>query len=224
MFFIFDIAIIFSFFILNIIIYHKSIANNNIKNIILPSCFLVFFLIFFYSKYNNNLLYLAIFFLPYLISILFLPKIFDKKNINYLKNKKVSYFVFFIINTILLLVLLVTLLVLISFSIQIKENIAINKQQYLMQIKENPLLNNSHTTHLAVQKFYLKENITIKTNYPDKIYIETKKIALNLPFFSNHELLILIICLTIILIPFFLSKNHKIKTNLRCNNLLKNET
>jgi len=209
--FIFDLAIVFSFFILNIIAYHKNIINNNIKNIILLliSYFLVFFLIFFYSKNNSNLLSLAVFFLPFLISILFLPKVFDKKIINYLQNSKVSYIIFVMTSTILLAVLLATLLVLISFSTQIKENIATNKQEYLAKIKENPLLDNTHNSHLAVQKFYLKENIATKTNQPDNIYLETKKISLNLPFFSHHELLILVICLTTTLTPFFLFKNQK---------------
>ena len=209
--FIFDLAIVFSFFILNIIAYHKNIINNNIKNIILLliSCFLVLFLILFYSKSNSNLLSLVVFFLPFLISILFLPKVFDKKIINYLQNSKVSYIVFVMTSTILLAVLLATLLVLISFSTQIKENIATNKQEYLAKIKENPLLDNAHNTHLAVQKFYLKENIPIKINQPDNIYLDTKKISLNLPFFSHHELLILAICLTVVLTPFFLFKNQK---------------
>ena len=202
--FIFDLAIVFSFFILNIIAYHKNIINNNIKNIILLliSYFLVFFLIFFYSKNNSNLLSLAVFFLPFLISILFLPKVFDKKIINYLQNSKVSYIIFLMTSAILLAILLATLLVLISFSTQIKENIATNKQEYLAKIKENPLLDNAHNSHLTVQKFYLKENIPIKINQPDNIYLDTKKISLNLPFFSHHELLILAICLTVILIPF----------------------
>jgi hypothetical protein len=206
--FIFDLAIVFGFFMLNILVYHKNIVNNNTKNIILLllSYFLVFFLIFFHSKNNNNLLFFAILFLPCLSSILFLPKVFDTKITNYLQNGKVSYIIFFITTATLTIILFITLLVLISFSTQIKENIAIHKHQHLMQVKDNPLLDHSHNTHLAVQKFYLKENISIKTNHPDNIYAETKKISINLPFFSHHELLILTICLAIILMPFSLYK------------------
>lgn len=206
--FIFDLAIVFSFFIVNILIYHKNTLNNNTKHIILLllSYFLVFFLIFFYSKNNNNLLFFAVLFLSCLSSILFLPKVFDKKSINYLQNSKVSYAIFLVASSILIIILFTTILVLISFSTQIKENIAINKQKYLTQIKDNPLLENSHNTHLAVQKFYLKNNLSIKTNHSDNLYIETKKVSINLPFFSHHELLILTICLAITLMPFSLYK------------------
>ena len=206
--FIFDLAIVFIFFILNILVYHKNIINNNTNNIILLllSYLLLFFLIFFYSKNNNNLLLFSIIFLSCLSSILFLPKIFDKKIINYLQNSQVSSAIFFVTSTTLLVILSITLLVLISFSMQIKENIVINKQQYLTQIKENPLLNNSHNSHLAIQKFYLKENLPTKINHRDNIYIETKKISINLPFFNHHELLILAICLVITLTPLALYK------------------
>lgn len=198
--FIFDLAIVFSFFILNILAYHKNFGKNSVENLLflLSSWLLIFFLLFFYAKNNGNLLHLALFLLPCFASILFLPKFSNSKIINYLHNSKNSYVIFLSSGALILTALLAILLVFISFSTQIKQNIAHNKQQYLAQIKENPLLENSHSTHLAVQKFYLKENLSLKnTSYSS--LLNTKQIAVLDPFFLHHELLILIICLLLIL-------------------------
>ena len=198
--FIFDLAIVFSFFILNILAYHKNFGKNSVENLLflLLSWLLIFFLLFFYSKNNGNLLHLALFLLPCFASILFLPKFSNTKIINYLHNSKNSYVIFLASGALILTTLLAILLLFISFSTQIKQNIAHNKQQYLAQIKENPLLKNSHSTHLAVQKFYLKENLSLKnTSYSS--LLNTKQIAVLDPFFLHHELLILIICLLLIL-------------------------
>jgi|GEM_PF-2410378 hypothetical protein len=198
--FIFDLAIVFSFFILNILAYHKNFGKNSVESLLflLSSWLLIFFLLFFYSKNNGNLLHLALFLLPCFASILFLPKFSNTKIINYLHNSKNSYVIFLASGALILTALLAILLLFISFSTQIKQNIAHNKQQYLAQIKENPLLKNSHSTHLAVQKFYLKENLSLKnTSYSS--LLNTKQIAVLDPFFLHHELLILIICLLLIL-------------------------
>jgi len=198
--FIFDLAIVFSFFILNIFAYHKNFGKNSVENLLflLLSWLLIFFLLFFYSKNNGNLLHLALFLLPCFASILFLPKFSNTKIINYLHNSKNSYVIFLASGALILTTLLAILLLFISFSTQIKQNIAHNKQQYLAQIKENPLLKNSHSTHLAVQKFYLKENLSLK-NASYSSLLNTKQIAVFDPFFLHHELLILIICLLLIL-------------------------
>jgi len=198
--FIFDLAIVFSFFILNILAYHKNFGKNSVESLLflLLSWLLIFFLLFFYSKNNGNLLHLALFLLPCFASILFLPKFSNIKIINYLHNSKNSYVIFLESGALILTALLAILLLFISFSTQIKQNITHNKQQYLAQIKENPLLKNSHSTHLAVQKFYLKENLSLKnTSYSS--LLNTKQIAVLDPFFLHHELLILIICLLLIL-------------------------
>jgi len=203
----FDLIIILSFFLLSILIYRNKSAESFI--FLLISWLLIFCLLFFYGKNNFYFLYLALFLLPCLASILFLPKITNNV-INYLYSKQHSYYIFVLSSILLLLILLASLLVFVVFSVEIRQEIFHNKQKYLMQIKENPLIENSHNIHLTVKKFYLKENLQINKKITDDSYLNTKKISQSTlyPFFLHHELLILAICLIIMLRTMPLALNN----------------